>query len=532
MSFLSVSVSVIVRLMEKCLFCDGVTSRGRWRTPTCTDCDGLLKNALRSRRDLWDEKALGKNNSAYQNCIICGPRSRIGDPPIGCPDAQRSVCQWCVTEQAAHVQKGCVEFSVTFTPTNCSDWARFLSKYDPTGSVKPATKKARTSSKPATTSTPSSSNLDILADSAEITKLQQVEEQLKEFQIQAAILKKDNEKIDELKKQNEEKIDELNKDKEQLKRLQLELDELKKGNEHLKTRLHTIKFERDSLKSRPAVNWTSGLYSNLNKPKELVEFEVAAGYNMLKARHDHTFWDSTTRTSPIEFEEGELKLLQPFLLLAKLERDRNDGTAVVKRGGRNIKVKNKNNVSMNGYRNYQHSQSHNDSEQQRHVLMIEWSDWRDDLPIEVLGEYQNSTSWANGFEKMILGVFRSKLEECGVKWDDDWEVLSAHTLNQKSLTVKFRWHQDTEDSTHLKKVMWTIVIALEKDQNSRIAGMQVAGWEPAKYEKVGDAHLFDADYFHSTEETDAGGIKVGIFVGLRTPYVQAILEKLRKKKIS
>ena len=109
-------------------------------------------------------------------------------------------------------------------------------------------------------------------------------------------------------------------------------------------------------------------------------------------------------------------------------------------------------------------------------------------------------------------------------------MLSAHTLNQKSSAVKFRWHQDTEDNTHSKKVLWSIVIALEKDSSGKIAGMQVAGWKPARYKNVGDAHLLDSNYFHSTVETVAGGIKVGIFVGLRTPCLQAIHDTLSKKK--
>jgi hypothetical protein len=361
---------------------------------------------------------------------------------------------------------------------------------------------------------------------AEVRTMQQ---QLKALQIQAGLqLKKDNEQLDELKKQNEEKLEELKKHKEQLKELQLESDSFKKEKEELKTRLEEVKFERDELTARPAVNWNSNLQMNLDDPKQHLDFEVAQGYNALKARHDHTFWNSDTRTSGIEFEIDEMKLLEPFLLLAKAKRDVNDGTVMLckKKQGKKFKVRNKVNVPMNGYRSYTHSQIRNESEQQRHVLMLEWTDWQDDLPVQVLGEWKDSTSWAVAFEKMLLGVVKSKLKECGVKWDDDWKVVSAHTLNQDSLTVKFKWHQDTEDGTHRKKVMWTIVIALEEDKNGKIAGMQVAGWDPARYEKVGDAHLFDADYFHSTEVTDAGGIKVGVFVGLRTPWVQEELETL------
>ena len=109
-------------------------------------------------------------------------------------------------------------------------------------------------------------------------------------------------------------------------------------------------------------------------------------------------------------------------------------------------------------------------------------------------------------------------------------MLSAHTLNQESSAVKFGWHQDTEDNNYSKKVLWTIVVALEKDRRGKIAGMQVAGWRPARYKDVGSAHLFDSNYFHSTVETDEGGIKVGIFVGLRTPCLQAIHDTLSKKK--
>jgi hypothetical protein len=139
---------------EKCLLCDGDVSRGRWCTSTCASCHEHLKNALRSRRNLWHEKALGENAAAFQYCIICGPRSRTGAFEVGCIDAQRSVCQWCVREEAAQVQKGCADSSLTWTPTNCSDWAHFLRKYDPAVGVKPAKKKARTTFLPPNPQTP------------------------------------------------------------------------------------------------------------------------------------------------------------------------------------------------------------------------------------------------------------------------------------------------------------------------------------------------------------------------------------------
>ena len=172
--------------MEKCLFCCGVPCvKKSWRTPTCTECTEGLKNALRSRRDLWCAKVLGRNSSAFQCCIICGPRSRTGACAVGCIDEQRSVCQWCVTEQAANVQEGWGDKNrITWTSIESAEWASFLRKYDPRRSVKPA-KKARicpelvtplsATFSEASGPSSSSSNLGTLADTADIGS-QQIEE--------------------------------------------------------------------------------------------------------------------------------------------------------------------------------------------------------------------------------------------------------------------------------------------------------------------------------------------------------------------
>ena len=64
------------------------------------------------------------------------------------------------------------------------------------------------------------------------------------------------------------------------------------------------------------------------------------------------------------------------------------------------------------------------NEQQRHVLMLEWEDWRDQLPKQLLPEpCTNQAPWWRQFEEMMLTAFKEQLLTfCGVEWDTRWQV--------------------------------------------------------------------------------------------------------------
>ena len=64
------------------------------------------------------------------------------------------------------------------------------------------------------------------------------------------------------------------------------------------------------------------------------------------------------------------------------------------------------------------------SSKQRHVLMLEWEDWRDQLPKQLLPEpCTNQAPWWRQFEEMMLTAFKEQLLTfCGVEWDTRWQV--------------------------------------------------------------------------------------------------------------
>ena len=67
-----------------------------------------------------------------------------------------------------------------------------------------------------------------------------------------------------------------------------------------------------------------------------------------------------------------------------------------------------------------------------------------------------------------------------------------------------------------------MVIAIEMGPNGTVQGMRVASHKPAAYERVGTAQVFPSNLWHSTIPGDAGGIKLGVFLGMWTRELYAL----------
>ena len=113
---------------------------------------------------------------------------------------------------------------------------------------------------------------------------------------------------------------------------------------------------------------------------------------------------------------------------------------------------------------------------------------------------------------MILTKLRDVFKPNNIYWNEAFSILQVHVLDQSKGAARFRWHRDTEEDTASMRVYYSCVILLRGDD--KVAGLQVAGKQIATYGKH-TGHIFDSRLYHSTQEVDgAGGVKLGVFVGL------------------
>ena len=102
------------------------------------------------------------------------------------------------------------------------------------------------------------------------------------------------------------------------------------------------------------------------------------------------------------------------------------------------------------------------------------------------------------------------------------QVMLVHVLNQDSGLSQFSWHIDTTEGQECWQIFYTMVIAIEMGPNGTVQGMRVASHKPAAYERVGTAQVFPSNLWHSTIPGDAGGIKLGVFLGMWTRELYAL----------
>ena len=102
----------------------------------------------------------------------------------------------------------------------------------------------------------------------------------------------------------------------------------------------------------------------------------------------------------------------------------------------------------------------------------------------------------------------SGLGRCG------YEILSMHVLNQRSPTIRFGMHRDTEENAQQVKVCYTMCMLLSSEGGA--FPLHVAGGTECQYKNAGDGFVFASGCFHRTvglevEPTDC--IKLTVFLG-------------------
>ena len=98
-----------------------------------------------------------------------------------------------------------------------------------------------------------------------------------------------------------------------------------------------------------------------------------------------------------------------------------------------------------------------------------------------------------------------------------YEILYMHVLDQSSNTVRFSWHQDTEENAAQMQVCYTMCVLLEGDGAGDAYPLEVAGGEVCTY-KVGHGFIFDSACWHRTGMLNGPPnkcTKLGVFLGKR-----------------
>jgi hypothetical protein len=150
-----------------------------------------------------------------------------------------------------------------------------------------------------------------------------------------------------------------------------------------------------------------------------------------------------------------------------------------------------------------------------------WGSWAARIPTYLLPRtYQKHTTsaeWAHDMECMLLAKLREHVHALGRSFDERLRIAFAHALDQGKLGASFSWHRDTEEQHTGRQIKWSMVILLRFDAHGKAAGMTVAGaQEHSHYPAEGAYNVFDASLYHSTVESDHGGVKLGVFFA--TPW--------------
>ena len=140
------------------------------------------------------------------------------------------------------------------------------------------------------------------------------------------------------------------------------------------------------------------------------------------------------------------------------------------------------------------------------------------------GDADGAIDWPTEFEQMLLKKLKARFHGASIYWNNDFEILYMHILDQSSSAARFLWHQDVEENNSHARVFYSLIILLSADGH-QVQGVRIAGAsKSATYANDGSGVLFDASLFHKTDEWPSawapmdqpmGGFKLGVFVGVR-----------------
>jgi hypothetical protein len=269
----------------------------------------------------------------------------------------------------------------------------------------------------------------------------------------------------------------------------------------------------------------------VGKVKRETTEEQASMFNRMALENNQETWNGKggqtlekTQTIVVTLDAPQAALLQPFVRLAKMERGA-DGY-ICDRNGKNVKNKKGNFVAgFSGYSSV-HSTAPpkiRDAEQAHNIIALQpWPDWKEFLPSEALeclpSDTQEAKQFANNFEDMIMEIMETKFKAAAVPWHPKYCIIYMHILDQACPSARFTWHRDTEEDLRTARVYYSMVLLLDDDGgDAKVAAMRIAGAvKMATYSRVGSGHIFDSALYHNTQPLPgAGGLKIGIFVGLR-----------------
>ena len=262
-----------------------------------------------------------------------------------------------------------------------------------------------------------------------------------------------------------------------------------------------------------------------------------AEFNLQVLEREVDGWQKTTLTLPISMRLSAA-LLQPFLTVSRLPRTDDNifnhvllpsgqpWTTTFKAGrGRRIKF------VLAGFDSYSATQhagtvTERDIAQRSNIVMfLPWIAWVETFPLEVLpAGFSDSATWAAKVQDVLLQAVKVLFSKNSLHWDESWEILYIHVLDQMVGAARFRMHRDIEEDSNKfgegnrLRVQHTMVLLLEKG-DKKVPGLFVAGAEKcATYPGPMSGHVFKAMLWHSTQPMRDGrcsGVKLGVFIGNR-----------------
>ena len=251
-------------------------------------------------------------------------------------------------------------------------------------------------------------------------------------------------------------------------------------------------------------------------------------------------WQQSTYTLPISLKDKK-DLLMPFLAVSQLQRSEDALAHVLLPGSSqpwSTTFKNKTagktrTINLAGFDSYaatQHAGESNeerDNAQRRNIVMfLPWCAWTSAFPPELLPHgFADSASWAAEVQGQLLGAVKELFTAKNVHFDDAWEILYMHVLDQSVGASRFRMHRDVEEDSNMLgkgcrlRVQHTVVLLLHKEADGKkVPGMYVAGALKAATYNRGEltGHVFNSALWHQTQpmsEGECSGVKLGIFIG-------------------
>ena len=269
---------------------------------------------------------------------------------------------------------------------------------------------------------------------------------------------------------------------------------------------------------------TSVMHLHVRAAAEYTTEEAGAAFNSMYLQFNQEGWaKNETHTIPIFFRnKDQLSLLQPFVALARLPRDKSGHVLL---NGAHVRSPSAVNKSMAGFQGYTSSQMKGgqnevDEEQRRNIIsLLPWSAWAAHIPPQVLPvEFEhhiNSKAWADALESVLLAKFKGKFKELMIPWHPEYKIIYVHVLDQSSAAACFNWHIDIEEDTAHRRVHWTMVLLLHA--NGGVPNMRIAGAQVARFSSPGVGHIFDARLYHTTMPKRSDSVfvvKLGVFLGL------------------